>query len=87
MWTLRALTEEQEAQWMQRAARVTTRDDAVRLYTLLMRRGHDATTVRELVVWTLYRLCTLEDESYGVWAAHFGTTRAALEAEYVRRIE
>jgi hypothetical protein len=83
----RALTEEQEAQWMRRAAGVTTRDEAARLHALLLCRGHDARAARELVVWTLYRLCEFEDSSYGAWAAHFETTRGALEEEYVRRIE
>lgn len=71
---------------MRRAAAAATPDEAAWLHALLLRRGHDAVTARELAVWALYRLCALEDRGYGAWALHFGTTRGALEEEYVRRV-
>lgn len=78
---------EHELLWMMRMANVKTFEDAKCIHTHLAQCGQDDQSIRDMVVWTLYRMCDINEHSYGEWAKFYQTTRNSLENEYVRRIQ
>ena len=78
--------EEIEVMWMVRMKHIKTHEDAEYIHTNLAQCGRDDQSIRDMVVWTLYRMCDINEHSYGEWAKYYQTTRNSLENEYVRRI-
>jgi hypothetical protein len=76
-----------EIEWMVRVSHVRSLNEAKHLHQLLINRRYDNASIRDMVVWTLYRMCDIGDHSYEAWAVYYKTTCQKLEEEYVRCVE